>query len=504
MLTGMLTSKLTSLATTVRRCVLIAACAGVALACGCASNLPFGRDSAGREQTVGPGRMTPSEIQSEVMSFTDSFNAAITQSWSGVSATGRANAAEAGFLTPEGERATALRRAALEVNLSNATASLSIASSPNPFVALADMVTLVTLQRMVLETTQAAALYGPELQARLLEVYRVQEERIWRVAQRAMTPEQQQELREMIGAWREENPDATYVSYVRLEDFGSRRQQGVQVQRQSSTGLLALFALDPMAGLDPAQREVARSRLLAERVFFFTSRAGNIVKWNVELLYQNLLRAPEFNQFLASIKQASDSTVRFSALAEALPDKLTERLSIERQRAVEQVFSELTKERQALMQQLDEKVTNQRRAAIEDLERAQGGLKGTFAEFRESAAVASKLTEQMTTLVHATDGLAGRFGADGSPRDPERNALAEFKDAADRTGATVERMTRLVERIESLTSSTSTGGVRSAMHEMQMGTNELIDRTFWRLVVLGLLIPFSTAAAYRWVAKRGA
>lgn len=486
--------------TSVRRCVLIVSCVGLAMLSGCASN--FGRNSTPREQTIGPGRMTPSEIQSEVMSFTDSFNAAITQSWSAVSATGRAEASEAGFLSPEGERATALRRAALEVNLSNATASLSIASSPNPFVALADMVTLVTLQRMVLETPEAAALYGPELQRQLLAVYGAQEERIWRIAARAMTPEQQQELRDLIGAWRAENPAATYVSNVRLEDYGSRRQQGVQVLRQSNTGLLALFALDPMAGLDPTQREVARSRMLAERVFFFASRSGGLLKGNVELLYQNLLRAPEFTQLLASVKQASDSAVRFGTLAENLPHEI----SVQRERAIEQVFAALAKEREAMVLQINETVTNQRRATFEDLDRAQGGVRGTLSDFRETATTASKLTEQMTTLVKLTDVLAGRFAAEGAgSAATDRNPIAEFKGAAERTGETVERMTKLVERIENLlgspTATQAPNVMRTAMQEVQTGSNQVIDRAFWRLVALGLLIPFATAAAYKWAVK---
>jgi len=497
----------------VHPCVLIVKCA---LACVALSLLPgcsvFSRSSSGREQAVGPGRMTPSEIQSEVMSFTDSFNAAITQSWSGVSAEGRANAAQAGFLTPEGERAAELRRAALEVNLTNATASLSIASSPNPFVALADMVTLVTLQRMVLETPEAAKLYGPELQSRLLAVYGAEEKRIWRIAERAMTPVQQQELRDLITAWREENPTATYVANVRLEDFGSRRQQGVQVRTQSSASLLSLFALDPLAGLDPAQREVARSRMLAERMFFFASRSGNLVRWNVELLYQNLLRAPEVTQVLGSAMQASDSAVRFSALAEGLPQELTQRLTLEREQAVAQVFAALTKEREAMVQQVNQAVTQQRQATFDELEhrldRAQGGVRSTLQDFRETAGTASKLTEQMTTLVKTTDVLAARFASENAngARDPDRNAIREFSGAAERTGETVERMTKLVERIENLlTSPTAAQGptvMRTALQEVQTGSNQVIDRAFWRLVALALLIPFSTAAAYKWAVRR--
>lgn len=488
--------------TTAHRALLFATCFGLAICSGCGM---FSRNTGGREQAIGPGKMTPTEIQSEVMSFSDSFNAAITQSWREVAAQGRAETAEAGFLSPEGERATVLRRAALEVNLSNANASLSIASSPNPFVALADMITLVTLQRMVLETAQAGEILGPEMQANLVSVYRTQEAQIWRVADRAMTPAQQQELRDMIDAWRAENPNVTYVANVRLEDFGSRRQQGKPIASSQTTSLLSLFALDPLAGLDPAQREVARSRMLAERVFFFASRSANIVKWNIELLYQNLLRAPEFVQLLESVKQASESTKTFSDVAATLPEVVR----VQREQAIEQAFAFVKREREGLVAQVNEAVTSQRAAALQDLERAQSSMSGTMREFRETAASADKLAERLTHLVNAADVLTARFAPEpgAAPRDPNRQPMQEFTTAAERTGETVDRMTKLVERVENLLASPiatqGQGVMRTAVQELQLGSNQLVDRAFWRLIVLGLLIPFSCAAAYKWATRRG-
>src|SRR6185503_21016233 len=123
------------------------------------------------EIRVGPGQMTPSEVQSEIMSFTDTFTTTITQQWNQVTAAGRAESPPGGLTAPgaDAERGTRLRRAAVENKLATVSAALSIASSPNPIVGLSDMVTMITLQRMVLERSEATALYGEKMAADLVD-----------------------------------------------------------------------------------------------------------------------------------------------------------------------------------------------------------------------------------------------------------------------------------------------------------------------------------------------
>src|SRR3954468_22298989 len=93
------------------------------------------------EARLGPGGLTAAELQSEVMSFTDTFNASISQVWNQVAAEGRALSTPKGLADPaaEAERASQLRRASLENKLATVNAALSIAASPNPTVALGDM-----------------------------------------------------------------------------------------------------------------------------------------------------------------------------------------------------------------------------------------------------------------------------------------------------------------------------------------------------------------------------
>src|SRR5689334_3878344 len=68
------------------------------------------------ERRAGPGKLTPSEIQSEVMTFTDTFNAAVSEAWNRAAATGRAESPAAGLAAPtaDTDKASQIRRASLQ------------------------------------------------------------------------------------------------------------------------------------------------------------------------------------------------------------------------------------------------------------------------------------------------------------------------------------------------------------------------------------------------------
>jgi hypothetical protein len=243
------------------------------------------------ESRMGPERLTSAEIQSEVMTYADTFGAIVNEVWNNVL---RGLRLEALPLDPAAiatdpleldralEQVKRAERISVHQKLAAVRASILIASSPNPAVALADMMTMVTLQRTVMERRRMAALYGINGQKTLVEAFREQERRIWAIGERAMSAKQLEELRQMIKAWVAANPNVNYVAGVRLEDFARARQKS-QVQGEGSSGsLLSLVALDPLAGLDPAQRDLQKTRLLAERMFFYASRVPQLLTWRFE------------------------------------------------------------------------------------------------------------------------------------------------------------------------------------------------------------------------------
>jgi hypothetical protein len=326
--------------------------------------------------------MRAAAVQSELMSYTDTLIGAVSEAWDQVAAKGRAESDAAGLAGSNEDHGSRLRRASLAIKLATVQAAVSIGSSPNPSVGLADMITMVTLERMVLETPRSKELYGEETAAKLVAVYREQEDKAWRIAVRAMTPEQQQELKDLIAGWRQDHPDATYVSNVRLEDFATRRQQTfVKANKPSSNGsLLMLLNLDPLAGLDPAEKEIEKSRMLAERLFFYASRSPQLVKWQIESLYQDFMRTPEAKRAVASMESATDAAARVSKQIEELPKNV----AAERTATVDQVFAKLAEERHAALVDASTQLDAQRVAILADLDKTQGQLRGTLKQYQDA------------------------------------------------------------------------------------------------------------------------
>ncbi len=481
--------------------VRISAVVCLSLACltlpgGCAASRNQAKDT---EQRFGPARLTASGVQSEVMSYTDTFVSAISQIWNAISNNAKAASGAGGLVDAENAKVNRIRRASLEIKIANVNAAILIASSPNPVVSLADMVTLVTLQRMVLESPGTGKTFGAEIQGQLIEVYKEQEVNVWEIAKQVMTDQQRDELRAMITQWRNDHPDATYVSSVRMEDFAAARQETIVPEAQQNQSLLAALSLDPLAGLDPAQREVTKSRMLAERVFFYASRMQNVVKWQVESLYQTLVTAPEFADVLRSAHKASDAAGDLSAIVAKLPDQITK----ERTALMEQFFAELTKERSATITQINESLSLQRKAALDDLKGAQGQFQDTLKDFRETAGTANTLAEKLTGTIKAADGFMARFdpapGAPAKPTTPGPDPLVEYKAAAERTAEAADRLTQLAKSLDQLLASPAlngkSAGLQSVVQEVQGSGRDLVNYAFWRLLIVVAVAPFAVVLA---------
>ncbi|MBL8885531.1 MAG: hypothetical protein JNK16_02630 [Phycisphaerales bacterium] len=482
-------------------------CAGTELR----SPVVFG-STASAEKTVGPAQLTPSQVQSEVMSFTDTFVSAVSQIWNAIASNARKGSTGGGLTDAENARLNSMRRASLEIKLANVNAALLIASSPNPLVALSDMITVVTLQRMVIEAPSTTRLFGAEIQGQLLEVYKEQEINVWKIADAAMTETQRSELMALIKEWRGAHPDATYVSSIRLDDFAAARQISVAPKNEKNPSLLSLLSLDPLAGLDPAQREITETRMLAERIFFYASRVPNVIKWQVESLYQGLMQAPEFQDILRSTRRASDAADEVAASLTKLPAQIT----AEREALFRQFFAELTKEREATINQINDALSGQRLAALKDLDSAQSQFQGTLKDFRETATSANTLAEKLTVTIQAADTLASRFAPTPLPSGTapapssakEGDGLKDFQTAADRTAVAAERLTELTKSIDRLLASPQLiekgGGLQVVMRDLQGSGRELVNYAFWRLLIIVIVAPFSVVlamGAYRKMVK---
>lgn len=215
-----------------------------------------------------------------------------------------------------------MRIQAMGIRLTRATAAINIALEPSAPLSLLDMVAETTLARTAAEKYWGPKLFG-EAGAPLVETTRQLESDAWELADQVLTAEQQTELRQMIDKWLQRNPDLRYLGLIRLREFAPQviEEKGVSVLNTSS--FFSLFFLDPLASLDPTTRQLAETRAFADRAVFVLQRFPNLLRWQTELLSQNLVNLPEIRSVLTNASVVSSSVNRFATAAEKLPEQIS-------------------------------------------------------------------------------------------------------------------------------------------------------------------------------------
>lgn len=179
--------------------------------------------------------------------------------------------------------------------------------------------------------------------------------------------------------------------------------------------VFALVGLDPTAGLDPAVREVTRTRLFAERAMCAMELMPFLVRWQTEMLAGHLLRQQEITNALAAADRLSRAVESASQTAALLP----------------------------------EKVSGERKAILDALEQQEGKLKSLSAEVAQTLTAGEKMSTSLNATIVSFDGLMKRFGVgepDTSPPDtnsPPFNIL-DYARAAEQIAIMAQQLDALI------------------------------------------------------------
>ena len=284
------------------------------------------------------------------------------------------------------------RGQALNWKLPVASAAVAIVSAPNPTANLLDLIALTVLTRMAVEELQAGAADPAALQP-WVDVSRALETNSWSLADGILGPEQRGELQSAIERWWAAHADARSTFFARPQELTSLvRLTEERIARPTS--VYSLFGLDPTAGLDPAVREVTRSRLFAERALYAAQRMPFLLRWHLELITDQTLRQPQVTAALASAPQLADSADRLSRAAESVG---------------------------LVAAGLPDRIAAEREATLAALTAHEGRLRELSAEISRTLAVGGNTLaagEKMSTSLNATlvtfDALMRRFGV-GEP-----------------------------------------------------------------------------------------
>jgi hypothetical protein len=351
--------------------------------------------------SVSPGGRTqkqdPAALQVELQRFADEF-------------AGRTVAALEDYARLAGTDEA--RRQVLHWKISVGAAAVTIATGPNPQANLLDFVALASATRTALERVQGtnAAAIEP-----WLEVSRSLEASAWSLAAGVFSAEQIQEIRDAMRRWWESNPEGHMTFFARPEEFSSLiRKSGQEGTRPGS--VFAMVGLDPTAGLDPAVREVTRTRLFAERAMYLVQRMPFLVRWHVELLTDELLHQEQIAGVLTNTASLVESTDRIS--------RATELAS-------------------ATAAQLPDRVTAERQAIIASFESQEGKLRELSAEATRTLEAGEKMSASLNTTLTTFDALMHRFGAGES-------VAADAPDEMDATPFSILDYARTAEQIAAM------------------------------------------------------
>jgi len=361
-------------------------------------------------RAVTPGPKTPAgtdpvEIQALLIRFADAFIARMT---AGVDALRRGTEP-----LPADER--------LRWKLAFGSAACAIASGANARANLLDMTAYVMETRLAIETNWLPNVFGQSAKT-ILEGCRTSEAELWRIGEKLLTPAQQADLREAVELWHRQNPATNCLPGVRAVGLALEVVQARRPENVRGGNLLGLLMLDPLAELDPARRELAETRLFAERALFVGRHLPDLLRWQAELLGLDTLAQPVVQAWTTSVKRVADAAERLAETAGQLPQQ----------------------------------VAAEREALLTALRKQEQTLAPLVAETRQALLAGSGLATNTTAMLTAFDAVLDRLNVGGPeeaggtsraeagapPSEPFR--IRDYGVAAARLEAAAQRLTELL------------------------------------------------------------
>ncbi|MGR8941071.1 MAG: hypothetical protein ACU83P_05720 [Gammaproteobacteria bacterium] len=335
---------------------------------------------------------------------------------------------------------------------------LAVATGANTYANLLDMAILASLNRMNVEDYWIPKLYGESAKPYLLASQQVEKE-IWRIAATTLKKEQLSELRAAIKTWHEQHPNVRSPSDTGALGFAS---EVAQSNRGSSPGITSsvfnLLSIDPLMGLDPATRELANTRLFAERGLFLARHMPTLIRWETELLILQTAEMPQMEKLLANTSQLSESADRFSQTAESLPGFI----SAERQQIVQA------------------------------LEAQQPGLARLAAKTEQALAAGKQMSDASTATLKTFQEVVQQL--QGWPSDPNAESfrINDYTAAATQINASAQELVKLLQAFDQTLAPGKLDGLSTRLGAMsrqaQASGKELVDYTFRQILFLGLIL----------------
>jgi len=361
-------------------------------------------------------------------------------------------------------------RDVLRIKIGFTTETTSIAAGPNAFANLIDMTAFVTVTRMALEEHWVPNVFNESAQPMLVTCQNA-ESNIWGIVGRTFGSKQQDQLHAAIQDWRAKNPVAERILGARTMQWSKELSGKNKTEAGSGGGnVLGLLMLDPLAGMDPAVREIAQTRLFAERALYVMQKMPSMLRWQTELLSINATETPAVQQLVSNSTAISASLERFATVAEKLPDQVSS-------------------EREQILKTL------------------QAQEKDLSALMNSGTGMSDSLNTTLTTF----DGLMKRFGVGETNNSTPARTNAEpfriqdYTATAAQLDATARQLTELLSTLDRTLGSTNIAAlsekVSPAVDKAEAGGKAVVNYAFWRGVLL-VVIALLAGLVYKFAASR--
>ena len=364
--------------------------------------------------------------------------------------------------------------------ISQTTSAYTSASGPNAVANALDMVVLATLSRRVMQDKWVEERFGSK--ADLLRRAHVSlEPRAWALIESVSTAEQRATLRKSIEDWHDRNPDVVGVAFIHFHDFAKLMQQRGESKVPGS--LFGFLGLDPLSNLDPAVRELEQTRHLAERAIYYLQRMPTMLDMQVERLSLDIALLPDTQRLLAGVDRASIAAESAGRLMSQLPEVIAR----EREATIDQIMQALYAQ-EARVREL----TVQVRATLEAGTATSDSLNATI---KSLDALMVRFQPKPPASPEFTGAAAATTAAPAKPFD-----IAEYTDALRELAATARELQTLVQAIDS-----GVPGIQGIAQSATADVAALIDKLFWNLLLLSLIViaaAFAAALGYRVIRRR--
>ena len=195
---------------------------------------------------------------------------------------------------------------------------LAVATGPNELMNLGDMLVVVTLTRAAAEQKWATGAYSQSALP-ILQACQQAETNLEKIALSVLTPQQLDELRAAVGQLRKNNPGLRSAVFARGLGMGASITLPTKEAEAAPGSFFSLLGLDPLAGLEPAVRELTQNRLLAERGIFIAQRSPTWLRWQAELLLLETTETPAALDARRDMSIIAQALERTSKTAQGIP-----------------------------------------------------------------------------------------------------------------------------------------------------------------------------------------